>query len=73
MEIGKYIENPLKCIELYIKPIGMWNGWEIVGVYPTYVLRCGAFLAGLFFFVKSRPLFIKSAFLGVFMMKPPFL
>ena len=23
MEIGKYIENPLKCIELYIKPIRM--------------------------------------------------
>ena len=28
---------------------------------------------GLFFFIKSRPLFIKSAFLGVFMIKPPFL
>ena len=22
------------------------NGWEMVGVYPTYVLQAGAFLAG---------------------------
>ena len=49
------------------------NGWEMVGVYPTYVLRSGAFLAGAFFFLKSRPLFIKSAFLYVFIIKPPFL
>ena len=41
------------------------NGCEMVGVYPTYVLRSGAFLAGAFFFVKSRPLFLKSAFLYV--------
>ncbi len=25
------------------------NGWEMVGVYPTYVLQAGAFLAGPFF------------------------
>ena len=50
-----------------------WNGWEMVGVYPTYVLRSGAFLAGAFFFLKSRSLFIKSVFLYVFIIKPPFL
>ena len=38
------------------------NGWEMVGEYPTYVLRSGAFLAGTLFCLKSRPLFIKSAF-----------
>ena len=36
----------------------------MVGVYPTYVLRSGTFLAGAFFFLKSRPLFIKNAFWG---------
>ena len=50
----------------------MKNGWEMVGVYPTYVLRLWAFLAGASFFLKSLPLFIKSAFLGVCMLKPPF-
>ena len=50
-----------------------WNGWEMVGVYPTYVLRSGAFLAGAFFFLKSRPLFIKKCIFVVFMTKPPFL
>ena len=45
------------------------NGWEMVGVYPTYVLRSGAFLAGAFFFLKSRPLFIKSTFLNVFIIR----
>ena len=49
------------------------NGWEMLGVYPTYVLRSGAFLAGALFFLKGLPLFIKSASLGVFIMKPPFL
>ena len=33
------------------------NGREIVGAYPTYVLRSGAFLAGTFFFLKSAPLY----------------
>ena len=43
----------------------MGNDWEMVGVFPTYVLRSGAFLAGASFFVKSRPLFIKGACLDV--------
>ena len=73
MEIGKYMENPLKCIELYVKWLGVGNGWEMVGVNPTYVLRSGAFLAGAFLFLKSRPLFIKSVFCVFFMIKPPFL
>ena len=68
--IEKYIENSLKLIELHIKPIkmdGEWlgNGWD----YPTYVLGSGAFLAGAFFFLKSLPLFIKSTFLAVFIIK----
>ena len=33
------------------------NGWEMVGVYPTYVLQAGAFLAGAFLFLKNRTLF----------------
>ena len=33
------------------------------------MLRYGAFLAEAFFFIKSRPLFIKSAFLDVFYVK----
>ena len=46
-ELGGYI----KPIKTYRKLLGMvGNGWEIVGVYPTYVLRSGAFLAGAFFF-----------------------
>ena len=49
------------------------NGWEMVGEYPTYVLRSGAFLAGNFFSLKSRSLFIKRAFFAVFIIKPPFL
>ena len=44
----------------------------MVGVYPTYELRYGAFLAGAFFFLKSRLLFIKNVFLYVFIIKPPF-
>ena len=35
------------------------NDWEMVEVYPTYVLRSGAFLAGAFFCIKSLPFFIK--------------
>ena len=71
MEIEKYKGKFNKMYGIIYKMVG--NGWEMVGVYPTYVLRSGAFLAGAFFFVKSRPLFIKSAFLDVFMIKPPFL
>ena len=36
----------------------------MVGVYPTYVLRSGAFLAGAFFLIKSLLLFIKKGFWG---------
>ena len=65
--------------ELYGKSIKMYgiiykiagNGWAMVGVYSTCVLRSGAFLAGADFFIKSRFPFIKSAF--VFMIKPLFL
>ena len=38
------------------------NGWEMVGVYPTYVLQAEALMAGAFFFIKSLHLFIKNAF-----------
>ena len=45
------------------------NGWEMVGVYPTYVLQPGAFLAGAFFSQKSAP-FHKNVFFLFFLMKP---
>ena len=35
------------------------SGWEMVGVYPTYVLQAGTFLAGTFFL---QPLFIQHCF-----------
>ena len=38
------------------------NVWEIAGVYPTYALQAGAFLAGAFVFLKSRPLFVIRVF-----------
>ena len=41
----------------------------MVGVYPTYVLRSGAFLAEPFFFAKSLPIFIKSVIWNVFYYK----
>ncbi len=41
------------------------NGWEMVGVYPTYVLRSGAFLAGAFFLQKSAT-FPKKCLFGCF-------
>ena len=31
------------------------NGWDMIGVYPTYVLQAGAFLAGALFFSKVDP------------------
>ena len=37
------------------------NGWEMVGVYATYVLQAGAFLAGHSFSQKSVP-FHKNVF-----------
>ena len=51
----------------------MGNGWEMAGVYPTYVFQAGAFLAGSFFFLKSRSLFIKSHLFDVFMINLPFI
>ena len=48
------------------------NGWEMVGVYPTYVLQAGAFLAGAFLFLKSLPLFI-TTFVCCFYDKTSFL
>ena len=48
------------------------NGWGMVGMYPTYVLQAGAFLAEAFFFIKSLPLFIKKVFF-VCIIKPTFL
>ena len=50
----------------------------MVGVYPTYVLRSGAFLAGAFFLFsfsfsqKSAPFYEKCIFC-VCMIKPPFI
>ena len=41
------------------------NGWEMVGVHPTYVLRSGAFLAGAFFVRKKSAPFHKKCLLGV--------
>ena len=49
------------------------NGWEMVGVYPTYVLQAGAFLAGANHFVCLPSLFIKNVCLCVVVLKPPFL
>ena len=47
------------------------NGWEMVGLYSTYVLQAGAFPAGaLFLFLQ--PLFIQRAFWYVFIIKLPF-
>ena len=31
------------------------NGWKMVGVYPTYVLQAGAFLAGAVFLFSHAP------------------
>ena len=55
------------------------NGWEWLGMVGKWLGNIqpmcsapGAFLAGAFFFLKSRALFIKSVFLGVFRIKPHF-
>ena len=50
--------NPLKYIDLFIKPVKM-DG-ILVGVYPIYVLRSGAFLAGALFFLKRMRIDAKS-------------
>ena len=71
MEIREIYGTSIRIYGIIYKIVG--NGWEIVGVYPTYVLLSGAFLAGAVLFVKSRPLSVQSAFLIVFMIKPPFL
>ena len=51
----------------------MGNGWEMIGEYPTYVLRSGAFLAGPFFFPQKSAPFNKKCLFGCFYEKPPLL
>ena len=54
-------------MDLYIKWLGMVGKW--LGLSNLCAPLRGHSLRGLFF-VKSRPLFLKSAFLGVFLIKP---
>ena len=64
LEIGKYMGNPLKYIELCIKPIKIYRKWlGMVGNYPTYVLRSGG--------IPGRGLFCSSK-VGPFLEKVPF-
>ena len=53
MEIGKYIGKSIKMNGIIYKMVG--NGWEMVGEYPTYVLRSGGIPSGGFFSSKVGP------------------
>ena len=73
-KIRKFMENPLTYIDLYIKHIKMvwkWlaNCWGV----PTLCAPLRGIPGRGLFFLKSRPLLIKSVFLAVFSIKPRFL
>ena len=53
LEIGKYMENQIKCMELYIKPIKMNGKW--LGNIQPMCSAPGAFPPGAFFRQKSAP------------------
>ena len=59
MEVGKYMENQLKCMELYIKWLGMVGKW--LGCIQPMCSAPGHSWQGPFF-SQSRPLFLNSAF-----------
>ena len=62
-EIGKYMENPLKSMELYIKPIRIYRKW--LGCIQPMCSAPGAFPPGAFFRQKSGP-FHKKCMFGCF-------
>ena len=50
-KLGELIGDPIKYIDLYKTYL---NGWEMVGEYPTFVLRSGGIPGrGLFFFLSK--------------------